>query len=478
MTSNKIVSLKQSFVTGILSFTFVLFGLAAATTSYIGIKQLNKEYNKNIIEAAHFIGQLTKTSLAAKDNLAIEKQLAFLNQLSAYNTVHVYHIENDAVTTVSSYDKDYTGNRGIRQIASQFGRKEQLKTPVITGNIIELIQPVIDGNKAIGYLYIQQDISALYRLQNKIVIAAAISMLLVLTCFIYLAIRLHRKTTYSIKSIANTVQQVSSRKAFELRCEQQPTKEFEFLSRNINTLLARVQRHVQKQSDAEQQILKLNHELEDKVSQRTDALKESNEELLSTLEKLHQFQGQLVESEKMASLGDMVAGVAHEVNTPIGLGVTASTLLSDRLAEIKTAYEDKTLRSSQLKRFLEDGEHNIAIIYRNLNRAADLISSFKKVAVDQSSEEDRLFNVDELIEEVILTLAPQLKQHPAHLDIQCPDNLTVTSKPGPLNQILINLIVNSLIHGFEGRSEGNITIAITPLSGQLHIQYKDDGKGV
>ena len=478
MTSNKIVSLKQSFVTGILSFTFVLFGLAAATTSYIGIKQLNKEYNKNIIEAAHFIGQLTKTSLAAKDNLAIEKQLAFLNQLSAYNTVHVYHIENDAVTTVSSYDKDYTGNRGIRQIASQFGRKEQLKNPVITGNIIELIQPIIDGNTVIGYLYIQQDISALYRLQHKIVIAAAISMLLVLTCFIYLAIRLHRKTTYSIKSIANTVQQVSSRKAFELRCEQQPTKEFEFLSRNINTLLARVERHVQKQSDAEQQILKLNHELEDKVSQRTDALKESNEELLTTLEKLHQFQGQLVESEKMASLGDMVAGVAHEVNTPIGLGVTASTLLSDRLAEIKTAYEDKTLRSSQLKRFLEDGEHNIAIIYRNLNRAADLISSFKKVAVDQSSEEDRLFNVDELIEEVILTLAPQLKQHPANLDIQCPDNLAITSKPGPLNQILINLIVNSLIHGFEGRTEGNITIAITPLSGQLHIQYKDDGKGV
>ena len=93
--------------------------------------------------------------------------------------------------------------------------------------------------------------------------------------------------------------------------------------------------------EAEQHSLKLNSELEDKVAKRTDALKESNQELLSTLEKLHQFQDQLVESEKMASLGDMVAGVAHEVNTPIGLGVTASTLLSDRLTEIQEAFNNK-----------------------------------------------------------------------------------------------------------------------------------------
>ena len=89
----------------------------------------------------------------------------------------------------------------------------------------------------------------------------------------------------------------------------------------------------------------------------------------------------------MASLGDMVAGIAHEINTPVGLGVTASTLLNDRLIEIKNAFEDKTLKSSQLKKFLTQGEENIGIIYRNLDRAAKLISSFKKVAVDQSSIE-------------------------------------------------------------------------------------------
>ena len=199
---------------------------------------------------------------------------------------------------------------------------------------------------------------------------------------------------------------------------------------------------------------------------------------MSTLEKLHQFQGQLVENEKMASLGDMVAGVAHEVNTPIGLGVTASTLLSDRLDEIKQHFENKTLKSSQLKKFLDDGQENITMIYRNLDRAAKLIASFKQVAVDQSSEESSEFNVKTLLDEVLLSLAPQLRNESIHIELVCPDELTIYSKPGPINQILINLIINSVLHGFENSDEGKINISVMLLSDQLQISYRDDGQGI
>ena len=432
MDTDTIFSLKRYFIISITGLAFVLFGLAAATTSYFGIQHIHNEFKKNIIEATHFIGQLSEHSLIDADTASVEKKLAFLSQLSAYNTVHVYHTENDVVTSMSSYNKDYTGNMGFKQIASQYHRKAQLQQPVITGKIIEYIEPVTHNDQTIGYIYVQQDISLLFELQNKVIIITALAMLLVIACFIYLATFLHKKSSSAIKNITATIQQISSQKAFDLRCQQQESQEFEFLARNINSLLARIQRHIKKQEDAEQQIIKLNHELEDRINQRTNALKDSNEELLSTLEKLHQFQGQLVESEKMASLGDMVAGVAHEVNTPIGLGVTASTLLADKLNEIKVAYEDKTLKSSQLRKFLTEGEENIAIIYRNLTRAAELISSFKRVAVDQSNEEDRKFFVDKLINEVLLTLAPQLRQHSANINIECPKNLLVTSKPGPL----------------------------------------------
>ena len=101
---------------------------------------------------------------------------------------------------------------------------------------------------------------------------------------------------------------------------------------------------------------------------------------------MHQYQNQIVENEKMASLGQMVAGVAHEVNTPIGLGITGSTLLRDKLAEIHAQFEQKTLTSAHLKRFINDGIENLDLIYRNLNRAAELVSSFKKVAVNQDVE--------------------------------------------------------------------------------------------
>jgi len=131
---------------------------------------------------------------------------------------------------------------------------------------------------------------------------------------------------------------------------------------------------------------------------------------LNTLSTLHQYQNQIVETEKMASLGQMVAGVAHEVNTPIGLGVTASTLMQDKLADIQKAFDDKKLTSSQLAKFLSDSAENLGIIYRNLERAANLIRSFKQVAVDQSNDNRRYFNMYQLLNEVLLSLRPNLKK--------------------------------------------------------------------
>ena len=243
-------------------------------------------------------------------------------------------------------------------------------------------------------------------------------------------------------------------------------------------LLLRTDKHINKIIDDHQYALSQNQALENRLSARTDALKESNQELLSTLEKLHEFQGQLVETEKMASLGDMVAGIAHEVNTPIGLGVTASSLLSDKLNEIKVAFEDKTLKSSQLKKFLTDGVENVSIIFRNLERAAKLISSFKKVAVDQSNAESSTFNVHDLLEEILLTLSAKLVSSNVTVSLICPEELNIRSKSGPINQILINLILNSIYHAFEEVGHGKITINVMNLSDQLHINYSDDGQGI
>ena len=244
-------------------------------------------------------------------------------------------------------------------------------------------------------------------------------------------------------------------------------------------MLERVQHQIERQRRAEQEASQLNAELEQQVTQRTKALRESNQELLATLEQLHQYQGQLVESEKMASLGDMVAGIAHEVNTPIGLSVTASTLLQDKLAVMQEKFNEKRISTNEFARFLGDCDENLAIIYRNVNRAAELITSFKQVAVDQSSEVDRTIEIHSFMRDVLTSVKPRLldiEKFP--IQVHAADNLEVMTKPGPLNQILINLIVNSMVHGFDGKTSGHIEINFELIDDDLEITYRDDGNGV
>ncbi|MEC7284779.1 MAG: HAMP domain-containing sensor histidine kinase, partial [Pseudomonadota bacterium] len=209
------------------------------------------------------------------------------------------------------------------------------------------------------------------------------------------------------------------------------------------------------------------------------ALKDANQELIQTLEKLHQFQRQLVQNVKVASLGDLVAGGAHGVNTAIGLGVAASTMMLDRLAVIQKDFENKTLKASAMKRFLDESNENLNIIYRNLNRAAELISSFKQVAVDQTSESSRSFCVVQLVNEILLSLQPRLKKLKHNINVDCDPTLSVETKAGPINQILINLIMNSVIHGFETMDEGTIDIRAEMVSSnKLKLVYTDNGKGI
>ena len=442
--------------------------------------QYNSSYKDNSVsQIKHWANVLGNESLiyiinserqALLDNFTLPSHVPDLNYL------HIYQLSTQDEKPTLFYS--YKRNQQRTAISDKSSSIVNLQTPKFTDTYIEYMQPIKVENKTIGYIYLQSNNESVNQIINQLLITSLIVLCIVSLIAFFIALRLERYLSAPFYTLASTVQQASRQRNFLQLCQAMPYREADILARNINILFSRMEKRISQLDTAEQQSLEHSQELENKINKRTQALKESNQELLSTLEKLHQFQSQLVESEKMASLGDMVAGVAHEVNTPIGLGVTASTLLADRLDEIKAAFDNKTLKSSQLKKFLNDGCENIAIIYRNLNRAADLISSFKKVAVDQSSEDIRTFNVKELLNEVLLTLRPQLHSLPYIIDIDCPDSLKITSKPGPINQILINLIMNSVIHGFEGQDQGRISITVMSLSNQLNILFKDDGVGV
>lgn len=233
------------------------------------------------------------------------------------------------------------------------------------------------------------------------------------------------------------------------------------------------------QKQVEQEILLLNDQLEEKVNKRTEALTASHKQMVQTVEQLKRTQQTLVESKKMASLGSLVAGVAHEINTPIGISVTAASFLQEEVALLKIKLADNQLSRSYLDDVVENFAESTRLLNSNLKRAADLISSFKQVAVDQSSEACYSFNLKENIEQVVTSLKHKIKQSKAVVEISCPDDLAIYSFPGSFVQIYSNLIINSIIHGFhEWSGERNIFINITLQNEILIIDYRDSGKGI
>jgi signal transduction histidine kinase len=209
-----------------------------------------------------------------------------------------------------------------------------------------------------------------------------------------------------------------------------------------------------------------------------DELRKRNTELATSMETIQMAKDQLVESERMASLGGLVAGIAHDVNTPLGVSVTATSFLKDRVQKLQSAYDDKKLTGNTMSSFLSEAQQTITLLTNNLNRASDLISSFKQVAVDQTSEAVREINVSEYLTEVVQSLAPNFKKTQHTIDIHCPDELTIQCAPGVLAQILTNMIMNSLIHGFEDKLKGSIRLEISEQNGNLIIDYSDDGRGL
>lgn len=221
----------------------------------------------------------------------------------------------------------------------------------------------------------------------------------------------------------------------------------------------------------ERELEALNRELEDRVAARTKDLKDSLEDLKRT-------QNQLIEAEKMASLGNLVAGVAHEINTPVGIGVTTATYLEDKLKALTAAYGAGQMKKSDLDKFFETAEQSLHSISANLLRAGALVRSFKQVAVDQTSEHPRIFNVKNYFNDILQSLSPRFKNTGHKIYLHAPEDLTIESYPGALMQIFSNLIINSLVHGFDEIENGVIEIKAEPEGDSLVLTYTDNGVGM
>ncbi|WP_346354065.1 MCP four helix bundle domain-containing protein [Azotosporobacter soli] len=242
---------------------------------------------------------------------------------------------------------------------------------------------------------------------------------------------------------------------------------------------------ITEQKQAEEVLRKANERLEAEVKRRTQELttanlelQQANEELVDSLNLVKEMQQQLIEAEKMSALSSLVTGIAHEVNTPVGVGVTAASHLLKTIQDYRAySVTNKPTRTS-FSEFMDSAEELGQMILQNARRTADLIRSFKLVSVDQAQEEKQCFQLKEYLEGVVQSLQSVLKKSGHTVMIECPDDLTLDSYPGAFVQIASNLLMNSLIHAYEPQTRGQMRFTAERREDRLLLCYADDGKGI
>lgn len=231
----------------------------------------------------------------------------------------------------------------------------------------------------------------------------------------------------------------------------------------------------------QRELLQQQTKLKDENARRSkteQTLTMTNSDLKKSISELNKAQERLLDAEKMAVLGSLSAEVSHEINTPIGVSITSTSFLADLINHLERDFTDQKLTKRTFEEFIDSANQSVELLTNNLTRASELISSYKQVAVDQTSDKIRLINIAKYVDEVIQSLHPKLKKTNHTIKVDCPDNIEMQVHAGAISQIFTNLIINSIIHGFEGINRGEISVKIKYHNDELHIRYQDNGVGV
>ena len=319
-----------------------------------------------------------------------------------------------------------------------------------------------------GTLYIEKSTRLITKLLKEIFNDVIVFTIILLILIYFISIALSNYLLKPIIDLAETSESIASSQNYSTRVMYNSKNEIGILYNSFNLLL----------KDTE----KLTNNLEKQVDIRTNELNLKTIELEKSLNDLKQTQQQLIESEKMSALGNLVSGIAHEVNTPLGNAITSSSIISKETSLIIEEFEKGTLTRSNMEKKLNILNKSAELLTKTLNYASGLIKSFKQISIDQVTNDIRVFKIRAYLEEIFLTNHNKLKLIPVEIEIIGDEDLEINTSPGVIAQIFNNLIQNSIIHAFEDhekyRNNAKISVTLKTQDQQLVIEYKDNGKGI
>ncbi len=385
-------------------------------------------------------------------------------------------VQADQITLFDEQGNIFSSYNPKKLPAPQAIKKEHF---IMDNDRVKFFLPVTADQKMIGSLYIQADLLDYKKdLLMRSLYLLLLFMALLLVAYIF-SKKMQKLLSEPILSLAKTAAFIRDEQNFGIRVStSQLSEEIVVLYETFNEMLSKMEQRELQREVAEEEARKyqthlevLAEDLEERVSKRTQDLQES-------MKTLQEAQIQLVESEKMAALGNLVGGVAHEVNTPLGNAITSLSILTDTAKRLQEQLEEDRLKRSDLEKSLKLLSDTSIMIYSNVHRAADLIRSFKKISIDQISEERRIFKLKRYSYEIFTTFKAALKRSNVVWEIEMEHEASIYGYPGIYGQILANLIQNSLVHAFEGVDEKKIILKIEVVDDIVSLSFKDNGVGI
>lgn len=461
-------SLWKKYIFLVATVAIISLIISGLLTMFIEVDNINKQIESDL------------------NIILIETALSFSDPLWAYNFNNMQLLTDVLVNRSNIYEVQITDNtRGLivnkrnltyqeREDKVQYGKKEILKNENVIGTI------------RIGIAYTPYT-DNLYRL----LLSRLVQSLLQVSAYTAVILWISYAITKPLKALELTINEFATGD-YSHFAKVEGKDEIARLATAFNTMARQIE-------DADYELRTMNASLEELVSERTEALivandelKEAlaisqqiqaeltlkNDELINALDSLQAANKEIVEATKINLTSQLIAGVAHEINTPVGIMVTTNTFLNQEIQRFSSLLSEGTLKKTDLEVFMATITEATENTQRNLSNTIALIHNFKEVAVDQISLRQRRFDLKSYLEEVVSNLKPAFKHKKINLILECPDDILLNSYPGAYSQVFTNLIFNSIKHGFKASDEGTISIVVKIQDKTLLLDYYDNGCGI